>query len=93
DYKAAYGTEVPNVHSYTHWEAVHLLAAAAQAAKGPGNEELRDALSGIDYDGATGHIRFDAHNQAELPMFVYQVVNGKGVEQGAFTAKVQYPNG
>lgn len=93
DYKAAYGTEVPNVHSYTHYEAVHLLAAAATAAKGPSNEDLRDALAGIDYDGATGHIRFDAHNQAELPMFVYQVVNGKGVEQGAFTAKVQYPNG
>jgi branched-chain amino acid transport system substrate-binding protein len=93
DYKAAYGTEVPNVHSYTHWEAVHLLAAAAQAAKGPSNDDLRDALAGIDYDGATGHIRFDAHNQAELPMFVYQVVGGKGVEQGAFTAKVQYPNG
>lgn len=91
DYKAAYGTEVPNVHSYTHWEAVHLLAAAAQAAKGPGNEELRDALAGIEYDGATGPIRFDAHNQAELPMFVYQVVGGKGVEQGSFTAKVQYP--
>ncbi|MGI4939852.1 MAG: ABC transporter substrate-binding protein [Janthinobacterium lividum] len=93
DYKAAYGTEVPNVHSYTHWEAVHLLAAAAKAAKGPSNEDLRDALAGIDYDGATGHIRFDAHHQAELPMFVYQVVSGKGVEQGAFTAKVQYPNG
>lgn len=91
DYKAAYGTEVPNVHSYTHWEAVHLLAAAARAAKGPGNEELRDALAGIQYDGATGPIRFDAHNQAELPMFVYQVVGGKGVEQGSFTAKVQYP--
>ena len=93
DYKAAYGTEVPNVHSYTHWEAVHLLAAAAKAAKGPSNEDLRNALAGIDYDGATGQIRFDTHNQAELPMFIYQVVNGKGVEQGAFTAKVQYPNG
>lgn len=93
DYKTDYGKEVPNVHSYTHWEAVHLLAAAAKAAKGPGNEDLRDALAGIDYDGATGVIRFDAHHQAELPMFIYQVVNGKGVEQGAFTAKVQYPNG
>lgn len=93
DYRAAYGAEVPNVHSYTHWEAVHLLAAAAQVAKGPGNEELRDALASIDYDGATGRIRFDAHHQAELPMFIYQVVSGKGSEQGAFTAKVQYPNG
>lgn len=93
DYRVAYGTEVPNVHSYTHWEAVHLLAAAAQAAKGPGNEELRAALAAIDYDGATGHVRFDPHNQAELPMFVYQVVNGTGAERGAFTAKVLYPNG
>ena len=93
DYKTAYGTEGPNVHSYTHWEAVHLLAKAAEAAKGPSNEDLRAALAGINYDGATGPIRFDTHNQAELPMFIYQVVGGKGVEQGAFTAKVQYPNG
>ncbi len=93
DYKTAYGAEVPNVHSYTHWEGVHLLAAAARAAGGPGQEALRDALAAIDYDGATGPIRFDSHHQAELPMFIYQVVGGKAAEQGAFTAKVQYPNG
>jgi branched-chain amino acid transport system substrate-binding protein len=91
DYRTAYGAEVPNVHSYTHWEAVHLLAAAATQAKDGGNAALRDALSAIDYDGATGKIRFDSHNQAELPMYIYQVEKGKAVEEGAFTAKVQYP--
>jgi branched-chain amino acid transport system substrate-binding protein len=91
DYKTAYGAEVPNVHSYTHWEAVHLIAAAAKEAKGSTEEALRDALAAIDYDGAVGRIRFDTHNQAELPMFIYEVDDGKAVEKGSFTAKVQYP--
>jgi branched-chain amino acid transport system substrate-binding protein len=90
DYRAAYGSEVPNVHSYTHWEAVHLLAAAAREATKNG-VTLRDALAAIDYDGATGRIRFDDHNQAELPMFIYQVEGGKAVEKGSFIAKVKYP--
>jgi branched-chain amino acid transport system substrate-binding protein len=92
DYRTAYGAkEVPNVHSYTHWEAVYLLAAAAKAAGGTESTALRSALEAIDYDGATGKIRFDSHHQAELPMFIYQVDGGKAVEKGAFVAKVEYP--
>lgn len=91
DYKAAYGTEVPNVHSYTHWEALYLLAAAARSATGGGPEALRAALEKVDYDGATGRVRFDSHHQAELPMIIYEVEGGKAIEKGAFTAKVNYP--
>ena len=92
DYRTAYGSkEVPNVHSYTHWEAVHLLAAAVKAAGSTESPALRSALESIDYQGATGEIRFDSHHQAELPMFIYEVDNGKAVEKGSFTAKVEYP--
>ncbi len=92
DYAAAYGAkEVPNVHAYTHWEAVYLLAAAAKAAGSTETEALRAALEKIDYDGATGRVRFDDHHQAELPMFIYEVEGGKAIEKGAFTAKVEYP--
>ncbi len=91
DYKAAYGTEVPNVHSYTHWEALYLLAAAAKAATGTGPEALRTALEQVDYAGATGRVHFDSHHQAELPMIIYEVEGGKAIEKGAFTAKVNYP--
>ena len=91
NYRKAYGAEVPNVHAYTHWEAVYLLAAAARAAAGRDQEALRAALAGIEYEGATGKVRFDAHHQAELPMFIYEVTGGRAVEKGAFTAKVEYP--
>ena len=92
DYRAAYGSaEVPNVHAYTHWEAIYLLAAAAKAAGSTDDTALRSALESIDYSGATGEIRFDSHHQAELPMFIYEVVDGKAVEEGAFIAKVDYP--
>ena len=92
DYRDAYGSkEVPNVHSYTHWEAVYLLAASVKAARSTESPALRSALESIDYQGATGEIRFDSHHQAELPMFIYEVDNGKAVEKGSFTAKVEYP--
>jgi branched-chain amino acid transport system substrate-binding protein len=91
NYRRAYNNELPNVHGYTHWEAVYLMAAAARAAQGRDQEALRSALAGINYDSATGMVRFDDHHQAELPMFIYEVVNGQAVNRGSFTARVQYP--
>ena len=68
DYRDAFGSkEVPNVHSYTHWEAVYLLAASVKAAGSTDPSALRAALEAIDYQGATGEVRFDSHHQAELP--------------------------
>jgi branched-chain amino acid transport system substrate-binding protein len=38
-----------------------------------------------------GKVVFDDHNQAEVPMVLVEVVNGKAVQKGAFTTKVDYP--
>jgi branched-chain amino acid transport system substrate-binding protein len=91
DYKKLFAGELPNLHAYTHWETLHLLTAAMQKAGGAKSDDLAKALREISYDGAMGKIVFDDHQQAEVPMVLVEVVGGKAVQRGAFTAKVDYP--
>ena len=51
--KAKY-RETPNNHAYVHWETVHLLAKAIEAAGSADRAKVRDALSKIKYDSADG---------------------------------------
>ncbi len=38
-----------------------------------------------------GKVRFDDHNQAEVPLAILAVENGAPVPKGTFTTKIQYP--
>ncbi|MDE2198169.1 MAG: ABC transporter substrate-binding protein [Rhodospirillales bacterium] len=91
DYEAAYGGEVPQVHAFTHWETINLLAAAIRKAGSVDPAAVKQALAGISFDGATGVVKFDNHDQADLPMILYQVDNGKPVIKGVFRTAVVYP--
>lgn len=91
DYRKLYAGELPNLHAYTHWETLHLLTAALKKANSVKSDDLHRALKGLSYDGAMGKVVFDDHNQAEVPMVLVEVVNGKAVQKGAFTTKVDYP--
>ena len=91
EYKAAYHGESPNVHAYTHWETMYLLAAAIRKAGTTSPAAVRKALAGITYKGATGAVTFDSHHQADLPMILYRVEHGKPVIKGIFRSKVVYP--
>ncbi len=90
-YMAAYDKEVPLVHAYTHWETMHLLADAIRKAGSADPAAVRQALSGITYEGATGAVKFDSHNQADLPMILYLVENGQPVIKGVFRTQIAYP--
>jgi branched-chain amino acid transport system substrate-binding protein len=90
-YKKAYGGEMPNNHAYTHWETTHLLAKVIQQAGSFKNEDMRAALSKIQYDSAMGAVSFDDHNQAILPMVLLEVQDGKTVIKSTITTKVDYP--
>jgi len=91
EYKKAYGGEMPNNHAYTHWETTHLIAAAVRAAGSLKNDDIRNALSRLNYDSAMGPTTFDDHNQAILPMILLEVVDGKPVIKSAIASKVDYP--
>ena len=89
-FKAKY-RETANNHAYVHWETVHLLAKAIEAAGGADRAKVRDALSKIKYDSAMGEVTFDDHNQARLPMILLQIENGKPAIKGAYSAEIKYP--
>lgn len=91
EYKKAYGGEMPNNHAYTHWETTHLIAAAIKAAGSLKNDDIRNALSKIQYESAMGPTSFDDHNQAILPMVLLEVADGKPVIKSAIASKVDYP--
>jgi branched-chain amino acid transport system substrate-binding protein len=83
--------DAPQVHAFTHWESVKVVARAIEAAKSTDPEKVRSALAAIQYDGLMGKVRFDDHNQAEVPMAILAVENGAPVTKGTFTTKIQYP--
>ncbi len=81
----------PQVHGFTHYESVRLLARAIADAGSAEPAKVREALTRIQYDGLMGKVRFDDHNQAEVPMAILAVENGAAVSKGTFTTKITYP--
>jgi branched-chain amino acid transport system substrate-binding protein len=90
DYKKAYGGEVPNVHAYTHWDAVNLLAQAMKNANSAKPADVRVALAKIKYDSVMGPVTFDDHQQAVLPIVLLEVEGDKAVNKGVLTSRVDY---
>ena len=83
--------DAPQVHAFTHYESLKLLARAIADAGTVDTAKVREALARIQYDGLMGRVRFDDHNQAEVPMAVLAVENGAPVSKGTFTIKITYP--
>jgi len=90
DFQAANPGQVANIQAYSPWETLHLLATAMQQAPSLSNDAVRQTLAGIHYQGAMGPVSFDDHQQAELPMILIEVENGKPVIKGAFSSKIDY---
>jgi branched-chain amino acid transport system substrate-binding protein len=82
----------PQVHAFTHYESLRLLARAIADAGSAEPAKVREALTRIEYDGMMGRVRFDDHNQAEVPMAILAVENGAPVSKGTFTTKINYPH-
>ena len=89
DYKKAYG-DVPNVHAYTHWESVHLLADAIRNAGSAKTADVRAALAKIHYESVMGPVTFDDHQQAVVPIVLLEVVGDKAVNEGVLSSRVDY---
>lgn len=90
-YQAAYASEMPNNHAYTHYDTMHLIAAAMKQAGSNEPAAVRDVMPKIKYESAVGPTTFDDHNQARLPMILLEVQEGKPVIKGAYHADIAYP--
>lgn len=92
NYRKAYGGETPNVHAYAYWETLRLIAEAAKQANSDKQDDVRRILSTITYEGVMGKVNFDDHNQANLPMILFEIVDGKSAIKGTFSTQIKYPS-
>jgi branched-chain amino acid transport system substrate-binding protein len=79
-WRAKYGDRDPNWGG-RGWDAVTLIAAAADKAKSPEGPKVRDALETMDgFQGTTGIYHFSASNHqgiTENPLLLATIVNGQ----------------
>ncbi|MBL8697661.1 MAG: ABC transporter substrate-binding protein [Alphaproteobacteria bacterium] len=91
DYQKKYDNEVPNVHGYTHWETVRLIRAAMLKANSVKPDDVRTTLSSLTYEGVMGQVKFDDHNQGNLPMILIEIADGVPLIKGTYSSTIEYP--
>lgn len=84
DYREAY-KEDPSAFSALGYDAVYMMKSAIEKAGGTDKQKIVDALKGIEYDGITGYLTFDDHNNPIKAVTVLKIENGKYV----FDSKVK----
>jgi branched-chain amino acid transport system substrate-binding protein len=76
NYRKKYGE--PGVYSVYAYDAANILLQAIQTAGGTDSKKVVAAIKAIDYNGALGHIQFDAKGDVkESPYVVWKVEGGK----------------
>jgi len=76
NYRKKYGE--PGVYSVYAYDAANILFQSIQAAGGTDGKKVLPVIRAIDYNGALGHIRFDARGDVkESPYVVWKVESGK----------------
>ena len=83
DYREAY-KEDPSAFSALGYDAVYMKSAIEKAGS-TDKQKIVDALKGIEYDGVTGYLTFDDHNNPIKAVTVLKIENGKYV----FDSKVK----
>jgi branched-chain amino acid transport system substrate-binding protein len=76
NYRKKFGE--PGVYSVYAYDAANILLQSIQKAGSTEGAKLVAAIRGIDYNGALGHIQFDAKGDVkESPYVVWKATNGK----------------
>lgn len=84
DYRETY-KEDPSAFSALGYDAVYMMKTAIEKAGTTDKQKVVDALKGIEYDGVTGYLIFDDHNNPVKAVTVLKIENGKYV----FDSKVK----
>ena len=84
DYREIY-KEDPSAFSALGYDAIYMMKSAIEKAGTTDKQKIVDALKGIEYDGVTGYLTFDDHNNPIKAVTVLKIENGKYV----FDSKVK----
>ena len=84
DYREIY-KEDPSAFSALGYDAIYMMKSAIEKAGTTDKQKVVDALKGIEYDGITGYLTFDDHNNPVKAVTVLKIENGKYI----FDSKVK----
>lgn len=84
DYRETY-KEDPSAFSALGYDAIYMMKSAIEKAGTTDKQKVIDALKGIEYDGITGYLTFDDHNNPVKAVTVLKIENGKYI----FDSKVK----
>lgn len=76
DYRETY-KEDPSAFSALGYDAIYMMKSAIEKAGTTDKQKVVDALKGIEYDGITGYLTFDDHNNPVKAVTVLKIENGK----------------
>ena len=75
-YKDNYN-EDPSAFSALGYDAVYMVKKAVENAGSTDKEAVVDALKNIEYDGITGYLTFDEHNNPVKAVTILKITNGE----------------
>ena len=75
-YKDTYN-EDPSAFSALGYDAVYMVKKAVEKAGSTNKEAVVDALKNIEYDGITGYLTFDEHNNPVKAVTILKITNGE----------------
>ena len=75
-YKDTYN-EDPSAFSALGYDAVNMVKKAVENAGSTNKEAVVDALKNIEYDGITGYLTFDEHNNPVKAVTILKITNGE----------------
>lgn len=75
-YKDTY-KEDPSAFSALGYDAVYMVKNAIEKAGSTEREAVVNALKNIEYDGITGYLTFDEHNNPVKAVTILKIVNGE----------------
>lgn len=74
-YKAKYNEE-PSAFAALSYDAAYLMKAAIEKAGSTDKDAIIKAMKESDFDGVTGHLKFDEKNNPVKAVTVLKIVNG-----------------
>lgn len=77
-YRETYKEE-PSAFSALGYDAVYMIKHAVEKAGSTDRQAVVDALKNIEYDGITGYLTFDEHNNPVKAVTILKIVNGEYV--------------
>ena len=75
-YKEKYNEE-PSAFAALGYDAAYIMKEAIEKAGSTDKEAIIKALKGIEFDGVTGHLKFDDKNNPVKAVTVLKIVNGQ----------------